>query len=320
MKCFKLILLCLVSFSLCFCTKEEDPDTSTPAIIVPVNPEVVVAENSPAAKYDLSKWNISVPIDRGDGIATNISVRELSSGYENSEYFYLSEDDGLVFKCPVTAPKTSVNTSYARTELREMLRGTVTSIPTQGVNKNNWVFGSAPASDIASAGGFDGLLEATLAVNYVTTTGSNSQVGRVIVGQIHANDNEPCRLYYRKLPENSKGAIYFAHEPADGFGDEEYIEIIGSRSSSASDPVDGIALDEKFSYTIKVVGNILTVTIIRDGKEDVSKSIDMSNSGYSNGAKYQYFKAGVYNQNNSGDADDYVQATFYDLKQSHSTL
>jgi poly(beta-D-mannuronate) lyase len=30
-----------------------------------------------------------------------------------------------------------------------------------------------------------------------------------------------------------------------------------------------------------------------------------------------YFKAGVYNQNKSGDVDDYVQATFYALSNTH---
>ena len=46
--------------------------------------------------------------------------------------------------------------------------------------------------------------------------------------------------------------------------------------------------------------------------------VDMSKSGYDVGGKYMYFKAGVYNQNNTGDPDDYVQATFYKITKSHS--
>ena len=329
----KFILLFIVSFSFSFCSEEEEQTSPTidPVVVIEeeeeIKEEIVVEEEEeleeeievlPNSILDFSYWNISIPIDRGDGIAKTFKVEELLNGYQSSDYFYPSDDGGVVFKCPIKAPKTSANTSYARTELREMLRGTNTDISTQGITKNNWVFGSAPNSDITASAGFDGLLEATLAVNYVTTTGNDSHKGRVIIGQIHANDNEPCRLYYRKLPNNTKGSIYFAHEPADGFGDEQYIEIIGSRSGSASNPTDGIALDEKFSYTIRVVGNDLTVTIIREGKPNESASINMANSGYSNGGKYQYFKAGVYNQNNTGDANDYVQATFYDLKQSHN--
>ena len=94
--------------------------------------------------------------------------------------------------------------------------------------------------------------------------------------------------------------------------------MIGSRSSSATNPTDGIALNEKFSYKIKTVNNLLTVTISRPGKTDVTKTVDMSNSGYDVGGQYMYFKAGVYNQNNTGNADDYVQATFYKLEKSHT--
>ncbi len=43
----------------------------------------------------------------------------------------------------------------------------------------------------------------------------------------------------------------------------------------------------------------------------------MSNSGYDVADDYMYFKAGVYNQNNTGDGDDYVQATFYALDVTH---
>ncbi|WP_405565052.1 polysaccharide lyase family 7 protein [Polaribacter sp. Asnod6-C07] len=277
------------------------------------------ANKAPSENFDLSTWNLSIPEDKGNGIATTITVSEINSAYVNSNYFYTAEDGGMVFKCPVDGFKTSENTSYTRVELREMLRGTDTSISTQGVNKNNWVFGSAPQADINAAAAYDGEMSATLSVNYVTTTGDSSQQGRVIVGQIHANDDEPIRLYYRKLANNTLGSIYFAHEPTEGNGNEQWYEMIGSRSSSASNPSDGIALNEKFSYTINVIGDSLTVTIIREGKEDVVKTVDMKDSGFNVSGQYMYFKAGVYNQNNSGDADDYVQATFYALEKSHTT-
>lgn len=280
---------------------------------------VLDANLAPSKNFDLSTWNLSIPENKGDGTAVTVTVAQINADYQNSKYFYTNTDGGMVFKCPVAGFKTSINTSYTRVELREMLRGTNTSIKTQGVNKNNWVFGSAPTADINAAASFDGgEMSATLAVNYVTTTGDDSQVGRVIVGQIHANDDEPIRLYYRKLKDNTLGGIYFAHEPMDGFGSEQWYDLIGSRSSSASNPEDGIALGEKFSYHIKVVNNDLTVTISREGKADVVKTIDMVNSGYDKGGQYMYFKAGVYNQNNTGDADDYVQATFYSLEKSHT--
>lgn len=276
-------------------------------------------DRAPSENFDLSTWKLSIPINEGDGTATDISVSELNSGYENSSFFYTASDGGMVFKCPVAGYKTSSNTNYTRVELREMLRGTDTSISTQGVNQNNWVFGTAPQEDKDAAAAYDGEMNATLAVNHVTTTGNSSHIGRVIIGQIHANSDEPVRIYYRKLRDNNLGSIYFAHEPTDGNGSEQWHEMIGSRSNNANNPTDGIALDEIFSYRIKVVGDNLTVTIIRDGKPDVVNTINMANSGFNVGGQYMYFKAGVYHVNNSGNDDDYAQATFYTLEKSHTT-
>lgn len=292
----------------------EPEPTPTPAPSNGLDPNQAPSEN-----FDLSTWKLSIPVNRGDGTATDISVSQLNDNYQNSAYFYTASDGGMVFKCPVDGYKTSANTSYTRVELREMLRGTNTSISTQGVNKNNWVFGTAPQADKNAAAAYDGEMNATLAVNHVTTSGSSSHIGRVIIGQIHANNDEPIRIYYRKLRNNNLGSIYFAHEPTDGNGSEQWHEMIGSRSNSASNPSDGIALNEVFSYRINVVGDLLTVTIIRDGKQDVVKSVNMVNSGFNVGGQYMYFKAGVYHVNNSGNSSDFAQATFYALEKSHTS-
>ncbi|MEJ6122404.1 polysaccharide lyase family 7 protein [Vibrio sp. 2-Bac 85] len=279
--------------------------------IATLNPSLPPSDN-----FILNDWYLSVPIDDDNsGTADSIKEGELSDGYESSDYFYTGIDGGMVFKDYINGFKTSTNTSYTRTELREMLREENTDIDTQGVNKNNWVFSTAPNSEQAKAGAVDGILNATLAVNNVTTTGADYQVGRVVIGQIHANDDEPVRLYYRLLPGHSKGAIYFAHEPRTG--DEVWVEMIGSRSDNASEPSNGIELNEKFFYQIKAVGNNLTVTIMREDKAEVTASINMTNSGYDQAGQYMYFKAGVYNQNNTGENDEFVQATFYYLDNQH---
>lgn len=272
----------------------------------------------PSGNFDLSQWYLGAPIDdNADGKSDSISESQLAAGYEHPQWFYTADDGAMVFKVEIDAPKTSTNTSYSRSELREMLRAGDTNISTQGINKNNWVFSTYSSDDKNAAGGIDGELTATLKVDYVTTTGESSQVGRVIIGQIHAKDDEPARLYYRKLKDNSKGSIYLAHEPNGG--NDQLYNMIGTSSSTAVDPVDGIELGEIFTYSIKVTGNTLLVTIMRDGKPDVTQSVDMSNSGYHTGDdQYMYFKAGVYNQNNTGDPSDYVQASFYRLFTSHN--
>ncbi|PAW12773.1 alginate lyase [Vibrio sp. V1B] len=293
----------------------DPPMTSLP--MFDLDPSVPPSDN-----FDLLDWKLDLPVDdngNASGDAQEVKEDELSSGYENTEFFYTGDDGGLVFISPVEGATTSSNTKYTRSEMREMLRRGDTSISTTGITKNNWVFASAPADDQDASGGVDGVLEATLAVNAVTTTGDSNQIGRVIVGQIHANNDEPIRLYYRLLPGHSKGSLYFAHEPnADASpDDEQFINLIGSSADDASEPSDGIALNELFFYRIEVQGNQLIVTIQRDDHEDVTETVDMSTSGYDVGGQYMYFKAGVYNQNNSGDPTDYVQATFYYLTNSH---
>ena len=278
--------------------------------------------SAPSDDFDLDCWMLNLPInDKGElsGEADSKEVKEDElQGFVDDNYFFSSDDGGMVFNSPIYGATTS-GSHYTRSELREMLRCGDTDYDTQGVGENNWVFSTAPEEDQESAGGVDGTLEATLSVNAVTSSGDSTEVGRVVIGQIHANDDEPLRIYYRKLPNNERGSLYFAHEwNSDVEENEEWIEIIGGRDDDISDPDDGIALDEIFSYRVDAHGNDLTVTITRDGHEDVSGSVDMSNSGYDVGGQYLFFKAGVYNQNSTGDADDYVQATFYSLVHSHS--
>jgi hypothetical protein len=71
----------------------------------------------------------------------------------------------MVFRVTPEGAKTSKNTNYTRTELRGMLRRGDYSISTRLVegklNKNNWVFSSAPLEAKYNAAGVDGILKAT---------------------------------------------------------------------------------------------------------------------------------------------------------------
>lgn len=300
----------------------DAPDVETSARIIPssVGGFGLSPDLPPGRNFDLLGWYLSTPADdNNDGISDRVTEVELAKGATDPRYFFTDKDGGMVFRATLGGAKTSKNTRYTRTELREMLRRGDTSIRTRtddgSPNKNNWVFSSAPVRAQRAAGGVDGTLGATLAVNRVTETGDSSEVGRVIVGQIHAAVDEPIRLYYRKLPGNKRGSVYAAHEVSDG--DDVYFELIGSRSSNAPDSLDGIALGEIFSYEIEARGNQLHVSIIQDGQVRAEQTIDMSDSGYDVANEYMYFKAGVYNQNSTGEADDFAQATFYTLEASH---
>ena len=261
----------------------------------------------PSGNFNLSCWKLTRPNQQ----EKNESI--LSNGYFVAGEFYTDPVTGaMVFWCPNDG--LTGGSTYPRNELREMMRCGNTSIGTQGINKNNWVFSSSTMANQQAAAGVDGIMTATVAVDHVSETSDASfKVGRTIIGQIHASDDEPCRLYYRKLPGNTKGSIYLAHEPTTG--PEQWYDMIGSRSDNASDPVDGIALGEQFSYEIKAIGNLLTVTIMRDSMDDVIQEVDMTNSGFAD--DWMYFKAGNYNQNNAGNPGEYAQVSFFALDVTH---
>lgn len=296
-------------------------------------------DNQPWENYELNDWALDAPnpdngpittpagneFGNGDGFSArtqdfNFVAGELFPGSE--PFFFTGSDGAMVFKSTIAGSRTSQNTSFVRSELREMLRAGDTSFSTQGVGPNNWALDHQPVNpDIGARGG---RLTATLSIDQVTSSGASGQVGRVIIGQIHAENDEPLRLYYRKLPGNTKGGIYAVHEIRGG--DDINIDIIGSRSNNAADPVDnGIEPGELFSYEINNIGAIIDVVIRRgdrDGEIIGQLEIDMDNiveggTGYDVLDEWMYFKAGAYTQNNTGNRNDFDQVRFYRLENSH---
>ena len=289
----------------------------------------------PGKNFDLLGWYITTPADDdGDGKADSVYENELAAGWTDPRYFFTDPaTGGMVFRSTPAGAKTSKNTKYTRTELRSMLRRGDYSIQTRVdggyPNKNNWVLSSQPLSAQAKSAGVDGVLKATLAVNQVTRLGKAYQVGRVTIGQIHAKNDEPIRLYYRKLPRNKYGSIYFAHDPE--VGKERWVEVIGSRGDKAANPENGIALDETFSYEIETKGKkegdkiipMLHLKIIRDdGTEVVAEPFDMRDSGFSVEDEFMFFKAGAYSGNNTSPTPetDFDKVIFYSLEHTYGPV
>ena len=294
---------------------------NTDATAFALNPAV-----PPGSNFDVLDWALDTPADLdGNGLSDRASETDLDGGFTD-QYFLTGADGGMVFRSTIEGARTSANTSYTRSELREMLRRGDTSISTRGVNRNNWVLGYQPDPGVA-IGGRNGVLRGTLAVNHVTETGDRNQVGRVIVGQIHASGDEPIRLYYRKYPENARGFVYFAHEIRDS--DDLYFPVLGpvnsnpdSAPSDDANPENGIALDEIFSYEITQHDARIDVVLRRGDQAGPiigHNYVDMRvlNSGYDVVDEWMYFKAGAYTQNNTGDSTDFDQVTFYELENTH---
>ncbi|MEL6950015.1 MAG: polysaccharide lyase family 7 protein [Pseudomonadota bacterium] len=280
----------------------------------------------PGSNFELLSWKLNTPADLdSNGISDTASETDLATGFEDG-FFFTGPDGGMVFRSTIDGAKTSANTNYTRSELREMLREGNTGISTRGVNRNNWLLGYQPDPGVP-VGGRNGILRATLAVEHVTETGSRNQVGRVIIGQIHAENDEPLRLYYRKFPENDRGFVYLAHEIRDA--DDLYFPVFGPANTDPdsvpnddSEVVNGIALGDLFSYEVVQRGARIDVILRRgdlDGPIIGHNFVDMEEqaSGYDVPQEWMYFKAGAYSQNNTGDGDDFDQVTFYALEKSH---
>lgn len=294
------------------------------------------ANDDPWDNFDLSQWKIDTPA--GEDSASDCDAQTTEPYQWNSfpsrsePYFYTHTDGGMRFVTEIGGATTGNNcNSRTRSELREMLRGSNTSIDTTGENgdyRNNWALGYQPNNHAGNSGeswgAREGKMSATLRVNKVTTTGSDSSRGRTVIGQIHADNDEPLRLNYKHRAGFSGGCIYAASEQRGG--DDTTFMLIGNNTSCSQDPgSNGIALGELFSYEIENDGEDIIVTIRRgdrDGPIINSVTIDLNsiNAGYNVSNDWMYFKAGAYTQNSLGDggsSGDGDIVTFYRLDVTH---
>jgi hypothetical protein len=241
----------------------------------------------PSFNFDLTHWKLTLPD------ASEVMPWTLAAGYTKANVFYTNPlNGGMTFRCPNIASSTA-NSNYSRTELREMLDPLNSSAKD---NSNNWT----PEQG--------GKLKARLKVDRVSTTGESGKVGRVIIGQIHGPDTEPVRIYFHKKPGEAKGRIYLGMETYSG-SNTFSTDIVKNTNG------DGIALGELFTYVISLQGTYMKIDIIRNSGAVTNSYIKYIDSAYL--GKNMYFKAGVYNQNNTGTTSDYAQATFYSLTHTH---
>jgi poly(beta-D-mannuronate) lyase len=289
---------------------------------------------NPADRFDLSQWKLTLPTDHdGDGKVDEVKVAELQE-YVHPDYFHLDDLGRVVFTAPNRGmtTRTSDNT---RSELRQMLRGTDTSIPTHGPGNNFALEAHPRAHEFAAVGG---KLEATLAVLHVSRNAGNPNdrsAYSVVVGQIHAGSdealvgegngygwgNEPVKVFYKKWPGHETGSVFWTYERNLSKPDPDREDIAypvwGRLWEDSSDPGDrGISLGEPFSYAINVYRDTVYLTFEADGRDTVRYQINLANNADAFGqpddrdhatayaGDWLYFKAGNYNQCTPGSDDD----------------
>ena len=228
--------------------------------------------------FDLSGWKITLPVGRPEERKKALEIKDLK-GF-SSKYFYAAEDGAMVFKAPVDGVTTS-GSKYPRSELREM----------DGKEEAAWKLSEG------------GTMTATLKVDNVPTT-DEDEPARVIVGQIHGEDEEPIRLYWHG------DTLYFMNDRSGKKDNENKFEF---HDTSGKTPE--VSLGEKFSYKIDARDETLAVTIYADGNE--YESVSKLNPVWKEDTLY--FKAGVYlGANKKQGATGHGQVSFYKLDYSHT--
>lgn len=233
----------------------------------------------PSRHLDLADWKLTLPVDDGGGSGGDAAEVEQLAGYADPAHFYATADGAVVFTAAVDGATTS-GSRYPRSELREMRSG----------DEAEWALAQG------------GTMSATLAVNAVPTRDDGSP-GRLIVGQIHGEDEELVRLYYEDR------TVYFVNDQA-GPDDEETDFTLENAAGEEPD----IAMGERFSYLIDARGTTLVVEVHADG--DVYRSTTTINDVWQSDTFY--FKAGVYLGVNQETGSGTGRVSFYALDVSHS--
>ncbi len=342
MKYITLSAITLAVLGGCASTTNEAPASFEPTdymkkLIAELDTTVPPSEN-----FDLTNWKITLPeLDPVKGKAKEIQKGDLSKGYTDSWFYTDPKTGAMVFKSPNDAP-TTPNSKNARSELRAMLADHYAE------PKNNFVIASHPEADKYAAIG--GRMSAALTVDWVSTSGMQNKVGAyaVVVGQIHAQKNEPLKIIYRKLPEHETGSLFFSYElnPVPALQKSKLrkdirTDVFGNHKLRKDDfePEDGIRLGELFEYEVNVVGDIMNLTFVKNpkqGNEEVKTyAIDLSkgnyqghevDQGYAGERDWMYYKLGAYNQCNTKSSGcsnrglekgDYTQVSFYKAELVH---
>jgi len=206
-------------------------------------------------------------------ILGNGSNAGIPTNFANKNFFYTINDGGhnwVVYKTP-NAGNTHGTSNNTRTELAQ--------------NKK-W-------SPMAG-----GKLTATCKVMNVSPTGDARVAASysVVIGQIHSADgheNEPLKIFYKKFPGHTKGSVFWNYEintaGDDNSGRWDYsypvwgydFSVVGAEEDSyPSEPQDGIAIGEEFSYDVEVKNGIMTVKFESDGHKTMTFKKNLIRSEY----------------------------------------
>jgi hypothetical protein len=250
---------------------------------------------APSDKFNLENWKLTLPVSeayfygRGTGHAAQVLPANnwyqkpvlLDAGFSDPRFFYMSEDGAMTFRVPLDdeAVSTTVNSRYARSELRELYHWDRRTPDHQA----NWSL--REGEHILKA-------KVRIAAFYEADP-------QVVVGQIHSRETHKpmVKLLWDGPNKPLRGIIN--HDPLKGFPFSLYFDPVGL---------------EAFSYEIEVSSQQLSIRI-NDKEPQV---VVFGKDGMSESWRdyHYYFKAGSYAQANVGSPGEF-EVRFYELEALH---
>ena len=242
-----------------------------------------------SSDFDWDGWKVTMPVNGetyyNDGntdsaaelLPSNCSDETFDSKLSN-DYFW-SDSEGLHFKVAMNLDGKTPNTSYIRSELRELYKWS----PCDSTSTANWSYGG------------NHTLEATLRIDDY-----NDDSPKVVVGQVHGHD------------------IDYATIKLHWEGDDKPIRVIYNEkpSKSSSEDIDLGYVDSSgfWSYKIKMTSSGIELTaggVTKTLKFGEELSNDWKDEDF-------YFKAGLYPQEKpSSSSKDVYEATFSEVVATH---
>lgn len=235
---------------------------------------------------NLKLWKMHLPIDNNGLKVGNAKQVTNLVGFTYPPYFLQNADGSLTFSAPVDGAKTSSNTKYARSELREM------SLKADGSQ------GPEAAWTLKTGG----TMVVTTQVDRVPTL-KDGKPGHIVIGQIHGANDELVRMY-----REGDGTINFH---CDKHTTKKNEVVFQPKDTSGNKPK--VALGEKFSYKIVATTTLVTVTIT---VKDVDYTVSFKPISVWTKDKF-YFKAGIYLGVNATQGTGDGQVTLWDAIVTH---
>jgi len=225
----------------------------------------------PSGNFNLNAWKLTLPVSQdsyfgsGGSSAAEIlpdgdsgpAVTALNQGFEDSDYFFTAANGTMSFRTPLSGGATTTNTSYVRTELRELY---------------NWTSGQSTSTANWDNEGSH-ILEATLSV--VEYWPDDPQT---VVGQIHAMDSSKALVKLQWDGPDLPVRAIINEDPVSGNPFSLTFGVVGTN---------------EFSYVISLVGNTMTITV-NGISQSVTFGVDNMSLDWDN--QVYYFKAGSYPQ------------------------